>query len=71
MDSGAIARGDIAAIRKMANALNNRVIGYWQNQKARSEEAAVDAEENIFICNSVLTASTMLVSGGMSQLGAV
>src|ERR1035438_283915 len=69
--SGAIARGDIAAIRKMANALNNRVTGYWQNQKARSEEAAVDAEENIFICNSVLTASTMLISGGMSQLGAV
>ena len=69
--SGAIARGDIAAIRKMANALNNRVIGYWQGQQARSQEAAIDAEENIFICNSILTASTMLLSGGMSQLGAV
>ncbi len=69
--SGAVARGDIAAIRKMANAMNNRVVGYWEGQKARSEEAAIDADENIFICNTFVMASTMLVSGGMSQLGAV
>ncbi len=68
---GAVARGDITAIRTMANAMNNRVVGYWEGQKAKSEEAAVDADENIFICNTFVMASTMLVSGGMSQLGAV
>jgi len=69
--SGAISRGDFAAIRKVANALNNRVVGYWQGEQAKSEEKAINAEENIHLANSAITACTIVASGGMSEIGAV
>jgi plastocyanin len=71
LESGAIARADFAAIRRVANALHGQVTGYWQRQGALGDEAALDAEQNIFVANSVIAASTIVVSAGMSELGVV
>jgi tetratricopeptide (TPR) repeat protein/PKD repeat protein len=71
LESGAIARADFAAIRRVANALHSQVTGYWQRQGARGDEAALDAEQNIFAANSVIAASTIVVSAGLGEVGAV
>lgn len=67
---GLAAKGDLASIRRLAEAVSNQVQGYWEGERAKQDEKAIDAEENIFWCKTVIAASTMILSAGASELGA-
>ena len=58
-----VASGDLAKARSVAGALNKQVEGYWAGQAAKSEEAAIDAEESEFYAKTTVMAAGMLLVG--------
>ncbi len=58
-----VASGDLAKARSVAQALNKQVEGYWAGQAAKSEEAAIDAEESEFYAKMTVMAAGMLLCG--------
>lgn len=67
---GLAAKGDLEQIRRLAEAVSNQVQGYWEGERAKQDEKAIDAEQNILVAKSVIAASTIVLSGGASELAA-
>lgn len=67
---GLAAKGDLEQIRRLAEAVSNQVQGYWEGERAKQDEKVIDAEQNILVAKSVIAASTIVLSGGASELAA-
>jgi hypothetical protein len=63
LDAKTVASGDLEKARKVASAMNKQVEGYWAGQAARSEEAAVDAEQSEFYSKLAVMAVGMVFVG--------
>jgi hypothetical protein len=65
LDAKSVAAGDVEKARRLAAAINEQLQGYWQNQSAREDEKAIDAQEYEFYANTtVMAAGTMVVGLG-------
>lgn len=67
LNAGIIADGDLARARRLAEALDNQVQGYWAGVSAKEEEKAIAAEESEFYAQMVIMASSACVVGFGSQ----
>jgi hypothetical protein len=63
LDAEMIAKGDIERARRLAQAINEQLQGYWEGQAAIAEEEAIRQEENEFWAHSGVMAAGSVVVG--------
>jgi hypothetical protein len=62
----AIRDGDPERMRAVVAAINDQVTGYWEGQRAQSDEKEIDARQNEFMAKLVVMGSGMVVTGGLT-----
>jgi tetratricopeptide (TPR) repeat protein len=63
LDPETVARGDVEKAKKLADALNNMVMGHWEGEAAREEEKAIAAQEHEFIAQTVVMTAGSIATG--------
>lgn len=69
IESGTAARGDLGKSRQVAEALGNKVLGYWEGESARHEERAIAMEEYAHYATTIRTIATVVVGTMLGEVG--
>ena len=55
---------DLEKMRQVAGLVSNQIQAYWEGEGAKQDEAAINADENIFWANTTKMAAGMILTGG-------